>query len=148
MKFDNFSIQEPDANVKVKDTFEIDSNLKVDSFSESNEYVPKLDADYCFDKATTLSILAGFQNNRRVMVQGLHGSGKSTHIEQVAARLNWPCIRINLDSHISRIDLLGKDVIAIEDSKQITKFQEGFYLGLSKTPLLWYLMNTMPVDQM
>ena len=84
-----------------------------------------MDADYCFDKATTLSILAGFQNNRRVMVQGLHGSGKSTHIEQVAARLNWPCIRINLDSHISRIDLLGKDVIAIEDSKQITKFQEG-----------------------
>ena len=135
MKFDNFSIQEPDTNVKVKDTFEIDSNLKVDSFSESNEYVPKLDADYCFDKATTLSILAGFQNNRRVMVQGLHGSGKSTHIEQVAARLNWPCIRINLDSHISRIDLLGKDVIAIEDSKQITKFQEGILPWAIQNPV-------------
>ena len=135
MKFDNFSIQEPDANVKVKDTFEIDSDLKVDSFSESNEYVPKLDADYCFDKATTLSILAGFQNNRRVMVQGLHGSGKSTHIEQVAARLNWPCIRINLDSHISRIDLLGKDVIAIEDSKQITKFQEGILPWAIQNPV-------------
>ena len=135
MKFDNFSIQEPDANVKVKDTFEIDSDLKIDSFSESNEYVPKLDADYCFDKATTLSILAGFQNNRRVMVQGLHGSGKSTHIEQVAARLNWPCIRINLDSHISRIDLLGKDVIAIEDSKQITKFQEGILPWAIQNPV-------------
>ena len=134
MKFDNFSIQEPDANVKVKDTFEIDSDLKVDSFSESNEYVPKLDTDYCFDKATTLSILAGFQNNRRVMVQGLHGSGKSTHIEQVAARLNWPCIRINLDSHISRIDLLGKDAITLKDGKQITEFKEGILPWALQTP--------------
>ena len=135
MNLDNFSIQEPDAEVKVKDTFEIDSDLKVNSFSTNNEYVPKLDSDYCFDKATTLSILAGFQNNRRVMVQGLHGSGKSTHIEQVAARLNWPCIRINLDSHISRIDLLGKDVIAIEDSKQITKFQEGILPWAIQNPV-------------
>ena len=135
MKFDNFSSQEPDTTIKVKDTFEIDSDLKVNSFSASNEYVPKLDTDYCFDKATTLSILAGFQNNRRVMVQGLHGSGKSTHIEQVAARLNWPCIRINLDSHISRIDLLGKDVIAIEDSKQITKFQEGILPWAIQNPV-------------
>ena len=135
MNLDNFSIQEPDADVKVKDTFEIDSDLKVKSFSTNNEYVPKLDSDYCFDKATTLSILAGFQNNRRVMVQGLHGSGKSTHIEQVAARLNWPCIRINLDSHISRIDLLGKDVIAIEDSKQITKFQEGILPWAIQNPV-------------
>ena len=83
------------------------------------------DEAYCFDRSTTLSILAGFSNNRRVMVQGLHGSGKSTHIEQVAARLNWPCIRINLDSHISRLDLLGKDAIVIEKDKQVTKFQEG-----------------------
>ena len=135
MQFDNFSLKEPDSSKKVKDTFEIDSKLEVNAFSESNEYVPKLDKDYCFDKATTLSILAGFQNNRRVMVQGLHGSGKSTHIEQVAARLNWPCIRINLDSHISRIDLLGKDVIAIEDSKQITKFQEGILPWAIQNPV-------------
>jgi cobaltochelatase CobS len=87
--------------------------------------VPSIDSTYQFDKQTTLAILAGFSHNRRVMIQGLHGSGKSTHIEQVAARLNWPCIRINLDSHISRIDLLGKDAIVLENGKQVTKFKEG-----------------------
>ena len=99
--------------------------IRDSAFADSNEYVPAIDEAYCFDRSTTLSILAGFSNNRRVMVQGLHGSGKSTHIEQVAARLNWPCIRINLDSHISRLDLLGKDAIVIEKDKQVTKFQEG-----------------------
>ena len=105
------------------------------AFSESSEYVPALDPDYCFDKDTTLSILAGFSHNRRVMIQGLHGSGKSTHIEQVASRLNWPCVRINLDSHISRLDLLGKDAIVIEDGKQLTKFVEGI--------LPWAIQNSV-----
>ena len=105
----------PDIKVSVGNTFGFDSNLEVPAFSEPSEYVPALDPDYCFDKETTLSILAGFSHNRRVMIQGLHGSGKSTHIEQVASRLNWPCVRINLDSHISRLDLLCKDAIVIED---------------------------------
>ena len=114
-------------NVKldVSKVFNIESKVSVNGFSERNEWVPEIDNSYVFDKDTTLSILAGFQHNRRVMLQGFHGTGKSTHIEQVAARLNWPCVRINLDSHISRIDLLGKDAIKINDGKQITEFQEG-----------------------
>ena len=114
-------------NVKldVSKVFNIESKVSVNGFSERNEWVPEIDNSYVFDKDTTLSVLAGFQHNRRVMLQGFHGTGKSTHIEQVAARLNWPCVRINLDSHISRIDLLGKDAIKINDGKQITEFQEG-----------------------
>ena len=123
--FTDFSENTPDVKINVGKTFEIKADFEVPAFAKANEYVPKIDESYCFDKATTLSILAGFSNNRRVMVQGLHGSGKSTHIEQVAARLNWPCVRVNLDSHISRLDLLGKDAIVIESNKQITKFQEG-----------------------
>ena len=115
----------PDVEIDVRKTFDIDVDMKVMAFKESNEYVPNVDESYKFDKNTTLAILAGFSHNRRVMIQGYHGSGKSTHIEQVAARLNWPCIRINLDSHISRLDLLGKDAIVIEKDKQVTKFQEG-----------------------
>ena len=115
----------PNTEVDVRKTFEIDADLKVKGFKEPNEYVPTIDEAYKFDKNTTLAILAGFSHNRRVMIQGYHGSGKSTHIEQVAARLNWPCIRINLDSHISRIDLLGKDAISLKDGKQITEFKEG-----------------------
>ncbi|MDA9146704.1 AAA family ATPase, partial [Gammaproteobacteria bacterium] len=99
--------------------------ISVKGFEEKTEWVPEIDDGYIFDKETTLSILAGFNHNRRVMVQGFHGTGKSTHIEQIAARLNWPCVRINLDSHISRIDLLGKDAIKLKDGKQITEFQEG-----------------------
>ena len=99
--------------------------MKVSAFSKKNEYVPKIDPDYKFDKDTTLSILAGFSFNKRVLIQGYHGTGKSTHIEQVAARLNWPCIRVNLDSHISRIDLIGKDAIILKDGKQVTEFKEG-----------------------
>jgi cobaltochelatase CobS len=101
------------------------SKMSVKGFKEKTEWVPEIDEGYIFDKETTLSILAGFNHNRRVMVQGFHGTGKSTHIEQIAARLNWPCVRINLDSHISRIDLLGKDAIKLKDGKQITEFQEG-----------------------
>ena len=105
----------PDLEIDVRETFDIDIDLKVMAFKEPNEYVPSIDESYKFDKNTTLAILAGFSHNRRVMIQGYHGSGKSTHIEQVAARLNWPCIRVNLDSHISRIDLLGKDAITLKD---------------------------------
>ena len=115
----------PDKKIDVSKVFNIDSDLTVKGFKNSSPWVPEVDESYVFDKATTLSILAGFEHNRRVMVQGFHGTGKSTHIEQIAARLNWPCVRINLDSHISRIDLLGKDAIKLNDGKQVTEFQEG-----------------------
>jgi cobaltochelatase CobS len=115
----------PDQKVSVKDVFGFDSKLTVHGYADRAENVPDIDPDYLFNKETTLSILAGFEHNRRVMVTGYHGTGKSTHIEQVAARLNWPCVRINLDSHISRIDLIGKDAIVLKDGKQITEFREG-----------------------
>ncbi|MGB5093072.1 MAG: cobaltochelatase subunit CobS [Parvibaculum sp.] len=115
----------PDTKVSVREVFKINVDMQVPAFSQPNEYVPDLDPDYLFDKDTTLAILAGFAHNRRVMIQGYHGTGKSTHIEQVAARLNWPCIRINLDSHISRIDLIGKDAIVLREGKQVTEFREG-----------------------
>ena len=118
-------LQKPDIKLSVKQTFGFESDMQVKAFSKKNEYVPKIDADYKFDKDTTLAILAGFTFNKRVLIQGYHGTGKSTHIEQVAARLNWPCIRVNLDSHISRIDLIGKDAIVLKDGKQITEFKEG-----------------------
>ena len=124
----------PDLEIDVRETFDIDIDLKVMAFKEPNEYVPSIDESYKFDKNTTLAILAGFSHNRRVMIQGYHGSGKSTHIEQVAARLNWPCIRVNLDSHISRIDLLGKDAITLKDGKQITEFKEGILPWALQTP--------------
>lgn len=116
---------EPDTKVSVRQVFGIDSDMEVPAYSNANEYVPDLDDDYLFNRETTLAILAGFAHNRRVMIQGYHGTGKSTHIEQVAARLNWPCVRVNLDSHISRIDLVGKDAIVIKDGHQITEFKEG-----------------------
>ncbi len=116
---------EPDMQISIRQVFGIDSELQVPAFSEVGEHVPDVDQDYLFDHETTLAILAGFSHNRRVMIQGYHGTGKSTHIEQVAARLNWPCIRVNLDSHISRIDLVGKDAIVIRDGKQVTEFREG-----------------------
>lgn len=115
----------PDTEVSVREAFGIELDLAVPAFSERTDYVPAIDEDYRFDRDTTLAILAGFTHNRRVMIQGYHGTGKSTHIEQVAARLNWPCIRVNLDSHISRIDLVGKDAIVLKDGKQITEFREG-----------------------
>lgn len=115
----------PDTKVQVREVFGIDAELEVPAFSEPAEHVPEVDQGYRFDPETTLALLAGFAYNRRVLVQGYHGTGKSTHIEQVAARLNWPCVRVNLDSHISRIDLVGKDAIVIRDGKQATEFQEG-----------------------
>ena len=128
-----FPLNAPDIEVSAKEVFDIESNLKLPAFSLSNEYVPTIDETYQFDHDTTLAILAGFTHNRRVMVQGYHGTGKSTHIEQVASRLNWPCIRVNLDSHISRIDLIGKDAIVVKDGLQITEFKEGI--------LPWCLQN-------
>ena len=115
----------PDIKLYIKQTFDIESDMEVDAFSKSSEYVPEIDKTYKFDKDTTLAILSGFSFNKRVLIQGYHGTGKSTHIEQIAARLNWPCIRINLDSHVSRIDLIGKDSIVIKDGKQVTEFKEG-----------------------
>nr|VFK38819.1 MAG: cobaltochelatase CobS subunit [Candidatus Kentron sp. SD]VFK43572.1 MAG: cobaltochelatase CobS subunit [Candidatus Kentron sp. SD]VFK78239.1 MAG: cobaltochelatase CobS subunit [Candidatus Kentron sp. SD] len=115
----------PDARISVRETFGIDSDLEVPAFGQPTQHVPAVDNAYRFDHDTTLAILSGFAYGRRVLVQGYHGTGKSTHIEQVAARLNWPCVRVNLDSHISRIDLVGKDVIVLKDGKQITEFKEG-----------------------
>ena len=117
--------KKPENKVNVSEVFNIDSKLSVKAFKDKTDWVPEIDNSYVFDGDTTLAILAGFEHNRRVMIQGFHGTGKSTHIEQIAARLNWPCVRINLDSHISRIDLLGKDAIKLNDGKQITEFQEG-----------------------
>jgi len=117
--------KKPDIKISVKQTFGIDTNMEIDAFSTKNEFVPKIDQDYKFDRDTTLAILSGFAFNKRVLIQGYHGTGKSTHIEQVAARLNWPCVRVNLDSHVSRIDLIGKDAIVLKDGKQVTEFKEG-----------------------
>jgi len=119
------AIDIPDITVNAREVFGIDIDLEIPAFSTRTEHVPEVDTAYRFDRETTLAILAGFARNRRVMVQGYHGTGKSTHIEQVAARLNWPCIRVNLDSHISRIDLIGKDAIVLKDGKQVTEFREG-----------------------
>ncbi|WP_374311098.1 cobaltochelatase subunit CobS [Dongia sp.] len=115
----------PDISISVRQMFGLDSDLQVPAFSQRTELVPDVDESYRFDHDTTMAILAGFAFNRRVMIQGYHGTGKSTHIEQVAARLNWPCIRVNLDSHISRIDLIGKDAIVLKDGKQVTEYREG-----------------------
>ncbi|MBO0905322.1 cobaltochelatase subunit CobS [Jiella sonneratiae] len=115
----------PDATISVRETFGFDSDLKVPAYSARDPHVPEIDPDYIFDRPTTLAILAGFARNRRVMVSGYHGTGKSTHIEQVAARLNWPCVRVNLDSHVSRIDLVGKDAITVREGMQVTEFRDG-----------------------
>jgi len=125
----------PDTTVSVRETFGIDSDLTVPAYKEPSAHTPDLDPDYLFDRQTTLAILAGFAHNRRVMVTGYHGTGKSTHIEQVAARLNWPCVRVNLDSHISRIDLVGKDAIVLKDGRQVTEFRDGI--------LPWALQNNI-----
>ncbi|MGA0171564.1 MAG: cobaltochelatase subunit CobS [Pelagibacteraceae bacterium] len=119
------SLKKPDIKISVKQTFGLDTEMEIEAFSKTNEFVPKIDQNYKFDRDTTLAILSGFAFNKRVLVQGYHGTGKSTHIEQVAARLNWPCIRVNLDSHVSRIDLIGKDAIVLKEGKQITEFKEG-----------------------
>ena len=125
----------PDIKISVNQTFGIDSDMEIEAFSKRNDYVPEIDKNYIFDKDTTLAILSGFAFNKRVLIQGYHGTGKSTHIEQIAARLNWPCVRINLDSHVSRIDLIGKDAITLKDGKQITEFKEGI--------LPWAIQNSI-----
>ena len=130
---EKFPTFKPDTLVSARETFGVDFDMKVPAFSEKSEYVPAIDDAYLFDSSTTQAICAGFTNDRRVMLQGYHGTGKSTHIEQVAARLNWPMVRINLDSHVSRIDLIGKDAIVLKDGKQITEFREGL--------LPWALQN-------
>jgi len=124
----------PDIKLSVRQTFGLDLDMEVPAFSQPEEHVPVVDPAYRFDRDTTLAILAGFAHNKRVMIQGYHGTGKSTHIEQVAARLNWPCIRVNLDSHISRIDLVGKDAIVVRDGQQITEFREGILPWAFQTP--------------
>jgi len=130
----NLNIQ-PDIKISVKQTFGFESEMEINGFSKKNEFVPEIDKNYKFDRDTTLAILSGFAFNKRVLVNGYHGTGKSTHIEQVAARLNWPCVRVNLDSHISRIDLIGKDAIVLKDGKQITEFKEGI--------LPWSIQNSI-----
>ena len=125
----------PDIKVSIKQTFGLDTDMQVDGFSKKNEYVPDIDNSYKFDRDTTLAIISGFSFNKRVLIQGYHGTGKSTHIEQVAARLNWPCVRVNLDSHISRIDLIGKDAIVIKDDKQVTEFREGILPWSIQNPI-------------
>jgi len=125
----------PDIKISVNQIFGIDTEMKVDGFSKKNEYVPEIDSSYKFDRDTTLAIISGFAFNKRVLIQGYHGTGKSTHIEQVAARLNWPCIRVNLDGHISRIDLIGKDAIVIKNNKQVTEFKEGILPWSIQNPI-------------
>ena len=127
------TLEAPDIQVSVRQTFGLESDMMAPGFSAGSDYVPDIDEAYVFDHDTTLAILAGFAHNRRVIIQGYHGTGKSTHVEQVAARLNWPCVRVNLDSHISRIDLLGKDAIVLRDGQQVTEFREGI--------LPWALQN-------
>ncbi|MEM9474785.1 MAG: cobaltochelatase subunit CobS [Pseudomonadota bacterium] len=131
------TITKPTEEISVRETFGIDSDMTIKGFAEASDRVPEVDPTYKFDPDTTLAIIAGFSHNRRVMIQGYHGTGKSTHIEQVAARLNWPCVRVNLDSHISRIDLIGKDAIKLRDGKQVTEFQEGI--------LPWALRNATAI---
>ncbi len=126
--------ESPTVDINVRETFGIATDMVVKGFAEPNERVPVLDETYRFDRDTTLAILAGFAHNRRVLIQGYHGTGKSTHIEQVAARLNWQCVRVNLDSHISRIDLIGKDAIKLRDGKQVTEFHEGILPWALRTP--------------
>ncbi len=121
--------------VSVRSVFGIDSDLEVPGFSEPDAHVPEIDPAYCFNHDVTMALLAGFANNRRVLVQGFHGTGKSTHIEQVAARLNWSCIRVNLDGHISRLDLVGRDAIVVRDGKQVTAFQEGIVPWALQRPM-------------
>ena len=125
----------PDIQLSVRQVFGLDSDMQVPAYSQPSEHVPPVDDAYCFDHDTTLAILVAFAHNRRLMIQGYHGTGKSTHIEQVAARLNWPCVRVNLDSHISRIDLVGKDAIVLKDGQQITEFREGILPWAVQNPV-------------
>ncbi len=128
-------IDMPDTTISAKEAFDLDIDMEMPAFSKKTEYVPDLDETYCFDHDTTLAIMVAFAHNRRLLIQGYHGTGKSTHVEQVAARLNWPCIRVNLDSHISRIDLIGKDAIVLKDGKQVTEFRDGILPWALQSPI-------------
>ncbi len=132
---DNLLSCAPDRMVSVRDAFGVDSDMKVPAFAAGDPHVPELDPSYRFDPQTTIAICAGFAHDRRVMVQGYHGTGKSTHIEQVAARLNWPLVRVNLDAHVSRIDLVGKDAIVLKDGQQVTEFREGMLPWAIQRPI-------------
>ncbi len=136
----------PDTRISVRKAFGIDSDMEAPAYIATDEHVPDLDPDYLFDRETTLAILAGFAFNRRVMITGYHGTGKSTHIEQVAARLNWPCVRINLDSHVSRIDLVGKDAIVLQDGKQVTEFRDGMLPWALQNNIALCSTNMTPAD--
>ena len=125
----------PDIKLSVRQVFGLDNDMQVPAYSQASEHVPPIDDAYCFDHDTTLAVLVAFAHNRRLMIQGYHGTGKSTHIEQVAARLNWPCVRVNLDSHISRIDLIGKDAIVLRDGQQVTEFREGILPWAVQNPV-------------
>ena len=128
-------IDTPDTTVSAKEAFDLDIDMEIPAFTKKTEYVPDFDDTYCFDHDTTLAIMVAFAHNRRLLIQGYHGTGKSTHVEQVAARLNWPCIRVNLDSHISRIDLIGKDAIVLKDGKQVTEFRDGILPWALQSPI-------------
>jgi cobaltochelatase CobS len=136
---DTFSHSQPDTELPIRETFGIDVDGTVPAFSTRNEHVPSIDLGYQFDPSTTMAILAGFRDNLHVLLQGRHGTGKSSHIEQVAARLNWPCVRLNLDSHVSRIDLIGKDAIVLKDGKQVTDYREGLLPWCYQRPVVLIL---------
>ena len=125
----------PTEEIGTSEVFGFESALRVPAFAERSEYVPDIDPAYCFHRETTLAILSGFMHNRRVLIQGYHGTGKSTHIEQVAARLNWPCVRLNLDSNVTRVDLIGKDAIVLEQGLQVTRFRPGILAWALERPV-------------
>ena len=136
--------ERPDITVSIREVFQVDAEGTAPAFSQRTPHVPLIDPGYRFDAGTTMAILSGFADNRRVVIQGRHGTGKSTHLEQVAARLNWPLIRVNLDSHISRIDLIGKDAIVLRDGKQVTEYREGILPGPTSIRWRWCSTSTMP----
>lgn len=139
----DFAITKPDMMVSVREVFGIETDLRVPAFSTRDDHVPEIDHAYRFNPEVTLAILAGFAQDRRTMIQGMHGTGKSTHIEQVAARLNWPCVRVNLDGHLSRLDLVGKDTIVIRMVSKLPNSKKGLFLGHCNAPSHLSLMNTM-----
>ena len=143
----DLSLTTPDKHLDAREVFGIDTSLQVPAFSERDEHVPEVDTAYRFNRDVTLAILSGFTQNRRVLVQGMHGTGKSTHIEQIAARLNWPCVRVNLDGHISRLDLVGRDIIAIRECKQVTEFQEGIVPWALQHRSRLFLTSLMPAGR-
>ena len=136
----------PDLTLSARELFGIDTDLQVPAFSVTDEHVPPIDPGYVFERDTTLALLAGFLHNRRVLVQGRHGTGKSSHVKQVAARLNWPCVRVNLDGHVTRMDLVGKDAIVLRDGKQVTEFQPGILTWALQRPSATALVEALSAE--